>query len=61
MACASTEPDSDCATGVRYWADVLKWREDGEKAHESGREADRQYRHAKMVYDGHAATCSRAR
>jgi len=61
MPCADTKPDPACTQGVRYWSVLQTWREDGQKAQESGREADRQYRHAKMVYDGHAASCGRSR
>ena len=61
MPCAASKPDPTCTEGVRYWSVVETWREGGLKAQESSREADRHFRHATMVYDGHVATCSRPR
>ena len=61
MPCANSRPDPQCEQGLRYWELAEAWRNGGPKAEQSRWEADRQYRHAKMVYDGHAATCSRAR
>jgi hypothetical protein len=46
---------------VRYWELAETWRNGDSKGEESRWEADRRYRHAKMVYDGHAATCSQMR
>ncbi len=61
MACTDSKPDESCSEGVRYWAVVQTWRDGAPTKPESRWEADRLYRHAKMVYDGHAATCSRTR
>ena len=61
MPCATSQPDATCAQGVRYWELAETWRTGGPKGEESRWEADRRYRHAKMVYDGHAATCSKPR
>jgi hypothetical protein len=61
VPCANTQPDPRCEQGVRYWELAETWREGDSKGEESRWEADRRYRHAKMVYDGHAATCSRTR
>lgn len=61
MPCATSQPDETCAQGVRYWQLAETWRTGGPKGEESRWEADRRYRHAKMVYDGHAATCSQPR
>lgn len=61
MACAYSKPDPDCTEGLRYWAMVETWRDGGPKGQETPWEAKRLHRHAQMVYDGHAATCSRQR
>jgi hypothetical protein len=61
VPCATSQPDETCAQGVRYWKLAETWRTGGPKGEESRWEADRRYRHAKMVYDGHAATCSKPR
>jgi hypothetical protein len=61
MPCATTNPDPACTDGMRYWAIVQKWRDGGPATQETRWEANRLERHAQMVYDGHAATCSQPR